>query len=123
MIRALRLGRAREYNPDMSTLQPEQALFLREGALRSLKTEQPITQRVIEAIPIGKGDYRPDDIGKTAMELAWHIVAPSIPAETVIDGAFDTFGTAGRPIRRDRALVRRNVSAGSRRLAMPVRGC
>jgi uncharacterized damage-inducible protein DinB len=78
-------------------LQPEQALFLREGALRSLKAEQPLTQRVIEAIPLDKGDYRPDAIGKTALELAWHIVSAEHRfTEAVINGAFD-FTNTGRP--------------------------
>ena len=27
-------------------MQPEQALFLRDNAIRTLKTEQPVTQRV-----------------------------------------------------------------------------
>ena len=81
----------------MSTLQPEQALFLREVTLRSLKAEQPVTQRVIEAIPLDKGDYRPDAIGKTALELAWHIVgAEHRFIEAVINGAFD-FTNAGKP--------------------------
>jgi uncharacterized damage-inducible protein DinB len=31
--------------------------------------------RVIQAIPLDKGDYRPDAISKSALELAWHIVA------------------------------------------------
>ena len=78
-------------------LQPEQALFLRDNAIRSLKTEQPVTQRVIEAIPLDKGDYRPDDIGKSALELAWHIVgAEHRFTDAVVNGAFD-FSNAGRP--------------------------
>jgi uncharacterized damage-inducible protein DinB len=81
----------------MSTLQPDQALFLRDAALRSFKTEQPVTRRVIEAIPLDKGDYRPDDIGKSALELAWHIVgAEHRFTEAVVNGAFD-FTNAGRP--------------------------
>ncbi len=81
----------------MSTLQPEQALFLRDNAIRALQTEQPVTQRVIEAIPLDKGDYRPDDIGKTALELAWHIVgAEHRFSDAVINGAFD-FSNPGRP--------------------------
>jgi uncharacterized damage-inducible protein DinB len=45
---------------------------------------------VIESIPLDKGDYRPDAVSKSALELAWHIVAAEkrflsgIPA-----GAFD----------------------------------
>ncbi|MGH9143456.1 MAG: DinB family protein [Vicinamibacterales bacterium] len=76
---------------------PEQAVFLRDNAIRSLKSEQPITQRVIEAIPLDKGDYRPDDVGKSALELAWHIVlAEHRFSEAVIAGAFD-FTNSGRP--------------------------
>lgn len=79
------------------SLQPDQALFLREGAIRTFKSEQPLTQRVIEAIPLDKGDYRPDDIGKTALELAWHIAgAEHRFTEAVINGAFD-FTNSGRP--------------------------
>ncbi len=79
------------------SLQPEQALFLRESAIRTLSMEQPITQRVIEAIPLDKGDYRPDDIGKTALELAWHIAgAEHLFTDAVINGAFD-FSNAGKP--------------------------
>ena len=79
------------------SMQPEQALFLRDNAIRTLSMEQPVTHRVIEAIPIDKGDYRPDDIGKTALELAWHIVSAEHRfSEAVINGAFD-FSNTGRP--------------------------
>ena len=78
-------------------MQPEQALFLRDNGVRSLKTEQPITQRVIEAIPLDKGDYRPDTVGKSALELAWHIAgAEHRFSDAVITGAFD-FTNTGRP--------------------------
>ena len=86
----------RVYN-SLMPLQPEQALYLRDNAIRALKVEQPITQRVIEAIPLDKGDFRPDDVGKTALELAWHIVgAEHRYSEAVINGAFD-FTNPGRP--------------------------
>jgi uncharacterized damage-inducible protein DinB len=86
----------RVYNSQMP-MQPEQALFLRDNGLRSLKTEQPITQNVIEAIPVDKGDYRPDDVGKSALELAWHIAgAEHRFSDAVINGAFD-FTNTGRP--------------------------
>jgi uncharacterized damage-inducible protein DinB len=78
-------------------MQPEQALFLRDNGVRALKTEQPITQRVIEAIPLDKGDYRPHEICKTALELAWHIAgAEHRFSNAVITGAFD-FANTGRP--------------------------
>ena len=78
-------------------LQPEQALFLRDNAIRILKAEQPVTQRVIEAIPLDKGDYRPDAVGKSALDLAWHIVgAEHRFVDAVFNGAFD-FTNTGKP--------------------------
>ena len=41
-------------------LTPDQAEFMRDRALPTLKTEHQTTKRVIEAIPLDKGDYRPD---------------------------------------------------------------
>src|SRR5215472_12591499 len=54
---------------------PDQAKFIRDAAIPTLKIEHQTTKRVIEAIPLDKGDYRPDMICKSALELAWHIVA------------------------------------------------
>ena len=55
---------------------PEHARFLLTDVfLPTLEREHPTTRRVIEAIPSSGGDYRPDAVSKTAMELAWHIVA------------------------------------------------
>jgi uncharacterized damage-inducible protein DinB len=52
---------------------------------------------VIEAIPLDKGDYRPDEVGKSALELAWHIAgAEHRFSDAVINGAFD-FTNTGRP--------------------------
>jgi len=59
----------------MSALASDQALFLLHNGLSSLKTEHAVTKRVIEAIPHDRGDYRPDAVSKSALELAWHIVA------------------------------------------------
>jgi uncharacterized damage-inducible protein DinB len=56
-------------------LTPDQAKFLLVLALPTLKSEHQTTKRVIEAIPPDKGDYRPDAVSKSALELAWHIVA------------------------------------------------
>jgi uncharacterized damage-inducible protein DinB len=57
------------------SLSPDQAKFLLASTLPVIKREQVTTRTVIEAIPLDKGDYRPDNIAKTALELAWHIVA------------------------------------------------
>ena len=59
----------------MKSLQPEQGTFLLQMWMPSLKNEHRLTKSVIEAIPRDKGDYRPDPTSKTALELAWHIVA------------------------------------------------
>ena len=81
----------------MSTLQPEQALFYRGFAINSLKREHPVTRSVIEAMPVDKGDYRPDPVAKSALELAWHIVgAEHRFMMAVINGAFD-FSNSGMP--------------------------
>ncbi|HEV1285669.1 MAG TPA: DinB family protein [Bryobacteraceae bacterium] len=53
----------------------EASFLLHNVFLPALKNEHRTTKNVIEAIPLDKGDYRPDEISKTAMELAWHIVA------------------------------------------------
>jgi uncharacterized damage-inducible protein DinB len=60
----------------MEPLQPQQAVvFFNNFSLPALKNEHRITRQIIEAIPVDKGDYRPDPVSKTALELAWHIVA------------------------------------------------
>jgi uncharacterized damage-inducible protein DinB len=60
----------------MPAMQPEQAVFLLNAvALPMLKNEHAVTRKVIEAIPLDKGDYRPEPVAKSALELAWHIVA------------------------------------------------
>lgn len=60
----------------MEPLQPDQAAYYFNAfSLPALRNEHKITKHVIEAIPLDKGDYRPDPISKTALELAWHIVA------------------------------------------------
>jgi uncharacterized damage-inducible protein DinB len=58
-----------------SQITPDQAKFLLAFALPNIKTEHDTTKRVIEAIPLNKGDYRPEPVAKSALELAWHIVA------------------------------------------------
>lgn len=59
----------------MITITPDQATFLLNYTLPSVKDEHGVTRSIIEAIPGGSSDYRPDPNSKTAMELAWHIVA------------------------------------------------
>ena len=60
----------------MEALQPKEAVvFFNNFSLPALKNEHRITRQIIEAIPVDKGDYRPDPVSKSALELAWHIVA------------------------------------------------
>jgi uncharacterized damage-inducible protein DinB len=72
-------------------MQPEQADFLLHGVyLPGLKNEHRLTKSVIEAIPLDRGDYRPDGISKSALDLAWHITATEMRfLEAVAAGAFD----------------------------------
>jgi uncharacterized damage-inducible protein DinB len=75
----------------MVQLQPDQANFLLNALyLPGLKNEHRITMGVIEAIPADKGDFRPDEISKTALELAWHIAATEMRfMDAVAAGEFD----------------------------------
>jgi len=72
-------------------LTPEQAvLILKVQALPALKAEHPVTKSVIAAIPADKGDYRPDPVTRSAIDLAWHIVAAENRfMEAVEAGKFD----------------------------------
>ena len=75
----------------MKPIQPDQAIFLLQGVcLPGLKNEHGITKSVIGAIPLDKGDYRPDEISRSALDLAWHIVIAEMRfMDAVITGAFD----------------------------------
>lgn len=73
-----------------TTMTPEQAAFLLHQILPRLKVEHETTKRVIQAIPLDKGDYRPEPIAKSALELAWHIVAAEHRfLRGISSGAFD----------------------------------
>jgi uncharacterized damage-inducible protein DinB len=74
----------------MPSLQPEQAMFALQMALPAVQMEHQTTRCVIEAIPLNNGDYKPEPIAKTALELAWHIVAAEHRFYSgVVAGAFD----------------------------------
>jgi uncharacterized damage-inducible protein DinB len=59
----------------MNPITPEQAAFLVQYLLPTVKNEHRTTAAVIAAIPAANADYRPDPLSKTATELAWHIAA------------------------------------------------
>src|ERR1700733_3343377 len=74
----------------MHEIHPDQAAFLLRLYLASLKNESKTTRSVIEAIPLDKGGYRPDEISKSALELAWHIAITEMRfMDAVTEGAFD----------------------------------
>src|SRR6185436_13951921 len=81
----------------MQPLESEQAMFLLQRvALPALKNEHRTTKRIIEAVPLDKGDYRPDPASMTALELAWHIAsAENWFMASVAAGEFKFAG--GRP--------------------------
>lgn len=77
----------------MPPISPEQAKLLLLVALRSLRAEQAITRKVIEAIPAAECFYRLDEISKPAVDLAWHIVATEKRFfEAICSGKFEFTG-------------------------------
>ena len=82
----------------MPDIQPEQAEFLLHTVfLPSVENESRLTRNVIEAIPVDKGDYRPDEVSKSAFELAWHIVVTEMRfLDAIAAGEFD-FAPRPRP--------------------------
>jgi uncharacterized damage-inducible protein DinB len=75
----------------MSNIESTQADFLlRVVYLPALRNEHGLTKTIIEAIPSDKGAYRPDAVSKSALELAWHIVATEMRfMDAVPAGEFD----------------------------------
>ena len=77
-------------------LTAEQAVALvREVWVPSYVNEHPLTKAVITAIPEDKASYTPDAVGRSAIDLAWHIVAAEhMFLAGVSAGAFDYSGNA-----------------------------
>jgi uncharacterized damage-inducible protein DinB len=73
-------------------LTAEQAIFLLQDVLMPvLKAEHRVTKAVLEAVPAGKPDFRPDPFAKTAIELVRHIAAAENRfLETTVNGEFNT---------------------------------
>jgi uncharacterized damage-inducible protein DinB len=81
----------------MIPMTPEQAAFLLQYQLPSVKNEYRTTSGIIAAIPASNADYRPDPYAKTAVELAWHVVAAEHRFYGgIVVGAFD-FNAIPRP--------------------------
>jgi uncharacterized damage-inducible protein DinB len=74
----------------MANLTPEQATFLMHRAVQNAQNEHRITKKIIEAIPLDKGDYRPDPASMTAFSLAQHIAgAENLFLNGAATGEFD----------------------------------
>src|ERR1700722_10060732 len=83
--------------PPMIPMTPEQAAFLLQYQLPSVKNEYRTTSGIIAAIPAANADYRPDPYAKTAVELAWHVVAAEHRFYGgIVAGVFD-FNAIPRP--------------------------
>ena len=78
-------------------LQPQQAAFMLQMFLPAIKNESKTTKRVIEAVPVDKGDYAPDPISMKALDLCWHIAfAEHMFYSGVANGQFD-YSNSKRP--------------------------
>lgn len=74
----------------MPEMTPDQADFLRETYLGTLKVESRVTKNVLEAVPVDRADYRPDPISKTAMELVRHIATADVRfLDAAVSGAIN----------------------------------
>jgi uncharacterized damage-inducible protein DinB len=91
----------------MQPLQPDQAAFLLQVNLPTLKNEYRTTKKVLEAIPEDKGDYRPAPNCMSALDLAWHIAAAeNMFLAGVISGAFTYGGARPDSVRTPADVVR-----------------
>lgn len=74
----------------MQELTAEQASFLLQSQLGTLKNEARITKAVLAAVPADKAEYRPDSVSKSAIDLVRHIAdADNRFVEAVLTGEFD----------------------------------
>jgi uncharacterized damage-inducible protein DinB len=81
----------------MISMTPEQAAFLLQYNLPSVKNEYRTTSGIIGAIPAANADYRPDPQARSAAEIAWHIAAAEHRFYGgIVSGAFD-FNAIPRP--------------------------
>jgi uncharacterized damage-inducible protein DinB len=75
----------------MHAMTPDQAAFLLQTYLGTLKVESRTTRSVLQAVPADRADYRPDACSKSALELVRHIAASDIRfVQAVTTGMFST---------------------------------
>jgi uncharacterized damage-inducible protein DinB len=81
----------------MIAMTPEQAAFLLQYQLPSVKNEYRTTSAIIAAVPTSNAGYRPDPQARSAAEIAWHIAAAEQRFYSgIVAGAFD-FNNVPRP--------------------------
>ncbi len=69
---------------------PDQAVFLLNIFLPSLRKESGTTLRVIRAVPADKCNYRPHPNSRSALELVWHTASADIWfLDSFLAGKFD----------------------------------
>jgi len=74
-------------------MSPQEAKTMSEFFLSVIDQEIPTTRRVIEAVPDDKGDYRPDENSRTALELARHVAVSDIWfLDAIAEGEFSQPG-------------------------------
>jgi uncharacterized damage-inducible protein DinB len=68
---------------------PEQAKFLLDFTLPTLKQETATTTKILAATPDAKLDYRPSERCMPAAELLWHIASSDVMfLDGIVSGAF-----------------------------------
>jgi uncharacterized damage-inducible protein DinB len=73
--------------PDLT---PNLAKCALQLALPTIQREHDTTRAVLAAIPDNGGDYKPEPAARTALEIAWHIVAAEHRFfSAVSQGSFD----------------------------------
>jgi uncharacterized damage-inducible protein DinB len=86
---------------------PEQAKFLLDFMLPTLKQETAITAKVIAATPNANLDYRPSERCMAADELVWHIASSDVMfLEGILSGEFGK-----GPEKPDNAVTPAQISA------------
>ena len=74
----------------LDSITPEQALFLLHYFLPTLRIEYEKTLRLIKAVPVDQGTYRPHPNSRSALELVWHIASADIWfLDGFLSGKFD----------------------------------
>lgn len=91
----------------MTNLTTEQAIFLQQRAVLNAQNEHRTTKKIIEAIPVDKGDYRPDPVSMTAFGLAAHIAgAENLFLNGAATGEFDFSAKMPETIRNSADLAK-----------------